>query len=102
MKNIETTELSTTTATAYVAPLSGTKTATKYRTTKSAAVTKLLSRAKGATLAEIGGATGWQPHSCRAFLTGLRKKGKELTKEQRSDGSGAYRISPTVPEVIAP
>ncbi len=78
---------------------SGTPTA---RTTKSAAVTKLLSRNKGATLAEISGATGWQPHSCRAFLTGLRKKGKELIKEQRSDGSTTYRIVATVPEVVAP
>lgn len=48
----------------------------KSGATKSSAVIKLLSRTKGATLAEIGTATGWQPHSCRAFLTGLRKKGK--------------------------
>jgi Protein of unknown function (DUF3489) len=64
--------------------------------TKTAIVRKLLVRAKGATLAEIGKATTWQPHSCRAFLTGLRKKGPALVKEQRPDGSVAYRIVPTV------
>lgn len=67
----------------------------KKATTKAAMVTKILSREKGATLLEMGKATGWQPHSCRAFLTGLRKKGSIL-KEQRSDGQLAYRIAPIV------
>ncbi len=35
--------------------------------------------------------TGWKEHSCRAFLTGVRKTSK-LLKEQRSDGKTAYRI----------
>lgn len=59
--------------------------------TKSAAVVKLLSRDKGATIPEMEKATGWQPHSCRAFLTGLRKKSR-IVKEQRSDGKLAHRI----------
>ena len=42
--------------------------------TKAAMVTKILCREKGATLLEMIKATGWQPHSCRTFLTGLRKK----------------------------
>lgn len=62
------------------------------RKTKSDAVTRMLSRAKGATLAEIEKATGWQPHSCRAFLSGVRKSGAELAKEERDDGKTAYRI----------
>ena len=62
-------------------------------TTKAAMVTKILSREKGATLLEMSKNTGWQLHSCRAFLTGLRKKGTIL-KEQRTDGSLAYRIAP--------
>lgn len=61
-------------------------------TTKSATVTKLLSRNRGATLAEIMAATHWQPHTSRAFLTGLRKKGKVLVKETRKDGETSYRI----------
>lgn len=65
----------------------------KKAATKAALVTKILSREKGATLLEMGKATGWQPHSCRAFLTGLRKKG-DILKEQRTDGALAYRIAP--------
>jgi hypothetical protein len=62
-------------------------------TTKSAIVTRLLNRQKGATIAELTKATGWLPHSCRAFLTGLRKKGHAITREDR-DGGTAYRMSP--------
>ncbi len=66
--------------------------------TKAAMVTKILSREKGATVLEIAKATGWQPHSCRAFLTGVRKK-SQMVKEQRADGKVAYRIgtAPTAP-----
>lgn len=71
----------------------------KKATSKAAMVTKILSREKGATLLEISKATGWQLHSCRAFLTGVRKKGSIL-KEQRSDGSLSYRIAPV--EVLIP
>lgn len=61
--------------------------------TKSAAVQKLLSRNKGATLAEIMSATHWQPHSSRSFLTGLRKKGIVLVKEARASGETSWRIA---------
>lgn len=60
--------------------------------TKAATVIKLLSRGRGATMAELGSATGWQPHSVRAFLSGLRKKGTILAKEERKDGERGYRI----------
>ncbi len=63
--------------------------------TKSAEVIVLLSRAKGATLDEVCQATNWQSHSVRAFLTGLRKKGLVLAKEQRGDGGTSYRITKT-------
>lgn len=72
-------------------PYSPAKTAP--RTTKAATVIRLLSRNKGATLAEIVGATNWQPHSSRAFLTGLRKKGIILLKEVRCSGEASYRIA---------
>ena len=61
---------------------------------KSVLVTKLLRRGKGATLAELQDATGWQPHSVRAFLSGLRKKGEVLVKEERKSGETAYRVAP--------
>lgn len=67
---------------------------TKTKTqTKSAKVTTLLSRAKGATLDEICEATEWQQHSVRAFLTGLRKKGYVLVREQRGEDGTAYRFT---------
>ena len=59
---------------------------------KSAAVTKLLSRTKGATSAEMITATGWQSHSVRAFLSGLSKKGQALAREARKSGEAAYRL----------
>lgn len=58
---------------------------------KSATVTRMLSRGTGATVPEIMKATGWKEHSCRAFLTGVRKTNRVL-KEQRSDGKTTYRI----------
>ena len=60
-------------------------------TTKAAMVCKILSREKGATLLEMSKATGWQQHSCRAFLTGLRKSSR-VHKEERGDGKLAYRL----------
>ena len=44
--------------------------------------------------------TGWKEHSCRAFLTGVRKTSK-LLKEQRPDGKTAYRIDAAPAEVTA-
>ena len=61
--------------------------------TKSATVTKMLSRNRGATVDEIMATTNWQPHSVRSFLTGLRKKGRVLTKEERKTGDTAYRLT---------
>ena len=71
------------------------------RKTKAALVARLISREKGATIDEIAGATSWQVHSCRAFLTGLRKKGIELAKEERGDGKTAYRTLPLSAEIAA-
>ena len=60
--------------------------------TKSATVRRILRRKNGATLPEIEKATGWKPHSCRAFLSGVRKTGVTLAKEERADSKTAYRI----------
>jgi hypothetical protein len=67
------------------------------KSSKSATVTKMLTRGNGATIAEIIKSTGWQEHSCRAFLTGVRKNNR-LLKEQRPDGKTAYRIEAVAPE----
>ena len=59
----------------------------------SAVAKKLLVRARGATIAELQAATGWQPHSARAFLSGLRKAGRILVKEERKSGETSYRLA---------
>ena len=59
---------------------------------KIAMVVELLRREGGATLAELVGATGWLPHTTRAALTGLRKKGHTLDKGTR-DGVTAYSVA---------
>lgn len=61
------------------------------RPSKIDAVVELLRRSGGATLGEITEATGWQPHSARAVLTGLRKKCHVLEKTKRDDAT-CYRI----------
>lgn len=61
--------------------------------TKAALVEDLLVRADGASLDELCQATGWQVHSARAFLTGLRKKGRELGRSKRVDGSTIYKMA---------
>ena len=61
-------------------------------TTKIGLVTDLLRRADGATLIELIAATGWLPHTTRAALTGLRKKGHNIDKATRG-GATAYMIA---------
>ena len=53
--------------------------------TKSSAVLTLMQRDQGATLAELVEATDWQPHTTRAMLTGLRKKGHAIERRKRDD-----------------
>lgn len=53
--------------------------------TKTATVQKMLRRTGGATLAEITTVTAWQPHSARAYLSGLRKRGELLRRDVRKD-----------------
>lgn len=57
------------------------------RQTKAALVLQLLTREQGATLAELIEATGWQAHTVRAALTGLRKKSHAVEKRKRDDAT---------------
>ena len=59
---------------------------------KTAAVLALLEREQGATLAELIAATGWLPHTTRAALTGLRKKGHVIERSKRGEET-CYRIT---------
>jgi transcription initiation factor IIE alpha subunit len=70
---------------------------TKPKQTKIAKVQALLERQQGAKLDAICKATGWQPHSVRAALSGLRKAGHviERTSGDNKTGASVYRILPT-------
>lgn len=59
---------------------------------KAEAVVALLSRDNGATLDDMIAATGWLPHTTRAALTGLRKKGHAIASE-KVDGVRTYHIT---------
>lgn len=59
--------------------------------TKAALLMELLSREGGATLDDLTGATGWLPHTVRAALSALRKKGHTIASE-KIDGVRAWRI----------
>lgn len=61
------------------------------RTTKQDLVLGLLRREGGAPLNAITEATGWLPHTARAALTGLRKKGHEVTRS-KIEGENRYAI----------
>jgi hypothetical protein len=64
----------------------------KPRETKIGKVIALLERKDGATLDELVKATGWLPHTTRAALTGLKKKGHTIERDKRGDAS-CYRIT---------
>lgn len=72
-------------------PSEGKAAATEPRTTKSSLVLTLLHRDEGATLVELVAATDWLPHTTRAALTGLRKKGHAVERSKRGDDT-CYRI----------
>lgn len=62
------------------------------RQSKSAAVIALLERNDGATMADLIAATDWLPHTARAALTGLRKKGHTIERGKRG-AETYYRIA---------
>lgn len=52
----------------------------------------LLTREEGASIVEIATALGWLPHTTRAALTGLRRRGYELGRETDGARGSIYRI----------
>ena len=65
---------------------------------KLAIVIGLLHRRGGATIDDLIAATGWLPHTTRAAITGLRKRGYSVVLEKRDGLASSYRTAPAVPE----
>jgi Protein of unknown function (DUF3489) len=60
---------------------------------KLARVIDLLQRSDGATIPNLTEATGWLPHTTRAALTGLRKRGYAVVRARVDEGDSVYRIA---------
>ena len=58
---------------------------------KAALLLNLLARPEGASLAQMVAATDWLPHTTRAALTGLKKKGETVTSTKAA-GVRTYRL----------
>ena len=63
---------------------------------KKARLIGMLSQPDGSTIAVIGAALGWQGHTVRAAITGLRKTGHAVETSKPADGGAGliYRITP--------
>ncbi|UDL93139.1 DUF3489 domain-containing protein [Lichenihabitans sp. PAMC28606] len=65
--------------------------------TKQAMLVDMLRQKEGASVESIMVVTGWLPHTVRAALTGLRKKGHHLDKDRTASGITSYRLQTPVP-----
>ena len=61
--------------------------------TKQAEVIAMLSKDKGASIDALIKATGWLPHTTRAVLTGLRKRGYVIERFRDEKLGSIYRIT---------
>ena len=65
--------------------------ASPLRPTKAGLLLALVGRPEGAVMSDLIEATGWLPHTVRAALTGLRRKGHAIGRGDR-DGRSCYHI----------
>lgn len=70
---------------------------TKAPQSKKAVLQSLVERKHGATLQAMMDATGWQAHSVRSGLTGLRKAGVTLERRANRKGETVYTARQTQP-----
>jgi hypothetical protein len=62
---------------------------------KLAKVIELLYRKEGVNVAELTSTTKWLPHTTRAALTGLRKRGFQIERFRGDGETSHYRIAAT-------
>ena len=63
------------------------------RKSKTALVREILTCPDGAKLDDLCKATGWQAHTVRAALSGLRKAGHVIERWKDAAGQSVYRIT---------
>ena len=64
--------------------------ATPHPISKQATIAAMLRQRNGTTITELMAATGWQSHSIRAALTGLRKAGHQIERQRDTAGATRY------------
>ena len=90
-RELQTQDSATTRGTAAIAAEPAPPSTEVIVSSKVSQVLDLLRRPAGASIEELVAATGWLPHTTRAALTGLRKKGHTLISE-KAEGLRRYRI----------
>lgn len=64
----------------------------KLPTGKLGGIVAKIATASGATIDELAASTGWQPHTIRAALSRLRRRGAFIVLAADADGRKAYRL----------
>ncbi len=65
---------------------------------KQAVLVDRLCRPSGAGIADLVKTLGWLPHTVRAAVTGVRKKGFIVTCTKNAQGESVYRATPPATE----
>ncbi|MBT8426268.1 MAG: DUF3489 domain-containing protein [Silicimonas sp.] len=78
------------------------KSTPKKNLTKKDQLIRLLRTKAGTNVATLSARLGWQPHTTRAAMTGLRKAGHEIIATKPDGGGSAmYRIVGDAPKEAA-
>ena len=62
---------------------------------KQARLVSMLSAKKGVTIEKVCEVMGWQPHTTRASLTGLRKRGYRIERSEHKPARYSVRQEPS-------
>lgn len=66
---------------------------------KAERVLQMLQREAGAAMAQLMEATGWQEHSVRAAITGIKKRGYQVVRRRDGENSTWAIVSQASAEV---